>query len=179
MLWGLEVNNYFKSFFNFNHTVMPNLFIGVKITFGTVKTYFDTATGNPVGDFDHFSFVPVIPAITASNNNYSLLVFAIDKNGIVLNSNEAIPSTDDTSSGHTHPANKHVNFSIINLYYEQLKVLYPTTATAQSELRVYPHNFSGVTEFMTYKAETEDKKRERLISGDLNPSPPKNSSRIF
>ncbi len=162
---------------------MPNRFTGVKVAYNTLTLYFNPVTGNPVAGFDHFSFVPQVLNSSTPNSDYPLLVFAVDTSGRILNNNDAINSTPDTGPGHTRPATPHVQFSIINLYYEQLRVLYPIGSAIQSELRVYPHNFVGSTQFMAYTAETDNTKLvgnlEELIAGSLNPSPPRNAIRSF
>ena len=158
---------------------MPAKFIGVKVDYSTVTRYFDTASGKPIGDFDHFAFVPQIPA-SGANQNIGFNVFAVDVYGKVLNANRPLPSTDDSGPGHTFPAaNPRLQLSILNLYYEQLAVLYPIGSTLLSELRVYPKQYLGASNYVGYKAETDNVKRQKLISEDFNPSPPKNATRIF
>lgn len=157
---------------------MANKFIGIKLSYGTITTYFNPSTGTPVGNFDHFSFVPVIPALSSSSKIIALQAFAISIDGTVLNGNLPLSSTDDDGPGHTRPANPQVNFSILNVYHEQLKVLYPAGSTLNSELTLYPHNNIGSTNFMSYKI-TTDNNFSKLIEKEMNPSPPKNVQRTF
>ncbi len=136
-----------------------NTFQGALIGYNVVETYY---RNDPT--FSRFVFQQKIKDGSKANDDYDLMIWAIDNKGAAMNT-EVIPIEPLTDR--PLPKNKKVNFANIVLSRKDLDYLY-ISPTSKGELKLYPEEYKD-TNYVSYSAETINSPL-RVVK--LNPSPP-------
>ena len=140
-----------------------NIFYGAVISYDVIKEHY---RDNPA--FDRFVFQQMMADGDRANDHYRLVVYAIDKEGCILN--EAKPLQISKISKSRYERSKNVFFANIVLHRKDLEKLY-AKPTSNSDLRLFPKAFEE-TDYVSYIAETHN---SRAITVSLDPSPPATS----
>jgi hypothetical protein len=142
-----------------------NSFYGASLSFSIVSTYFPVNSNYPY--FHHFVFQPMMGDGHKTNDDYTLIAYAVDSYGNVLNSyplqaSNAIPVD----------AKQTVQYANMNLGLDGLGTLYPTGAGVISDISLFPTDFYLGTNYVYYTAETQGPGGFVIYTSQINPSPP-------